>query len=118
LLVAAPLFLLSWFLQGEAWPNVIETRTLSAILYLGVFGSVLGFALYFYVLRRVETTRVALITLMTPVIALWVGAWFNGEPTETKIWLGTLMIMFGLLGFELGSRWRRPAKAGQSIPGR
>ncbi len=104
LMVAVPLFLLTWFLQGEAWPRVVDERVISAIIYLGIIGSVLGFALYFYLLRHVETMRVALITLITPVIALLVGQWFNGESVDGRVWFGTLLIMLGLLGFELGSR--------------
>jgi drug/metabolite transporter (DMT)-like permease len=104
LMVAVPLYLLTWFLQGDAWPAMIASRTISAIVYLGVVGSVLGFALYYYVLRHVETTRVALITLVTPVIALLVGQWLNGEQVDGRVWLGTVLIVSGLLGFELGSR--------------
>ncbi len=117
LLVAVPLFLLSWFLQGEPWPRVIDGRVLGSILYLGVVGSVLGFALFFYVLRHVETTRVALIALMTPVFALLVGQWLNNEVIDSRVWLGTGLIMLGLAGFELGSRLRpqlRPSRASES----
>jgi drug/metabolite transporter (DMT)-like permease len=117
LMVAVPLFLLSWFLQGDTWPAVIDNRVLLSILYLSVVGSVVGFALYFYVLRHVETTRVALITLMTPVIALLVGQWLNGEVIDGRIWAGTALIMLGLTGFELGSRlWPqlRPSRASES----
>lgn len=105
LAVAVPLFLLSWFLQGESWPLAIDSHVLGSILYLGVVGSVLGFALFFYVLRHVETTRVALITLMTPVLALLIGQWLNGEVIDGRVWFGTALIMLGLAGFELGSRF-------------
>ncbi|MCU7810749.1 MAG: DMT family transporter, partial [Candidatus Thiodiazotropha sp. (ex Notomyrtea botanica)] len=117
LIVAVPLFLLSWFLQGQSWPDAVDSRTLGSILYLGIIGSVLGFALYFYVLRHVETTRVALITLMTPVIALLAGQWLNGEVVDAKIWAGTVLIMLGLVGFELGSRFwpqLRPSRPSES----
>ncbi|MES9992118.1 MAG: DMT family transporter [Candidatus Thiodiazotropha sp.] len=118
LLVAVPLFLLSWFLQGESWPLVIEQRALNSIIYLGVVGSVLGFALYFYVLRHVETTKVALITLITPVLALLAGNWLNAEEFDVKVWVGTGLIMLGLAGFELGDRIRaqlRSSKASESV---
>jgi len=46
-----------------------------AIVYLAVFGSALGFVLYYYVLRNVQATRVTFITLITPVIALILGQW-------------------------------------------
>lgn len=108
LMVAVPLFLLTWFVQGESWPAAVDSRTFGSILYLGVVGSVLGFALYFYVLRHVETIRVALITLMTPVIALLAGQWLNGEAADARVWGGALLIMLGLAAFELGSRlWPR-----------
>ncbi|MEJ2694396.1 MAG: DMT family transporter [Candidatus Thiodiazotropha sp.] len=117
LVVAVPLFLLSWFLQGESWPAVVDARVLGSILYLGAVGSVLGFALYFYVLRHVETTRVALITLMTPGIALLVGQWLNHEVIDGRVWIGAALIMLGLAGFELGSRFwpqPRPSRARES----
>ena len=104
LMVSVPLFLLSWFLQGETWPAEIDNRALGAIVYLGVVGSVLGFALYYYVLKHVETIRVALITLITPVIALLAGQWLNGEVIDARVWVGTALIMLGLVGFELGGR--------------
>ncbi|MEW8505979.1 MAG: DMT family transporter [Candidatus Thiodiazotropha sp.] len=118
LLVAVPLFLLSWLLQGESWPPLIEQRALASIIYLGVVGSVLGFALYFYVLRHVETTKVALITLVTPVIALLAGKWLNAEVVDAKVWAGTALIMLGLAGFELGGRIRtqlRSSNASESV---
>ena len=104
LMVAVPLFLLSWFLQGQGWPSVMSERTLMAILYLGVVGSVIGFALYFYILRYVETTKVSLIAMMTPVIALLIGQWLNAEQIDERVWLGTSLILLGLAGFELGGK--------------
>jgi drug/metabolite transporter (DMT)-like permease len=117
LVVAVPLFLLSWFLQGESWPEAIDNRALGSIVYLGVVGSVLGFALYYYLLRHVETTRLALITLMTPVIALLAGQWLNQEIIDPGVWVGTALIMLGLVGFEMGSRlWPqlRPSRPRES----
>jgi drug/metabolite transporter (DMT)-like permease len=109
LIVAVPLFLLSWFLQGQSWPQTVDPRALASIVYLGVVGSVIGFTLYFYVLRHVETTRVALITLMTPVLALLAGEWLNEETADARVWGGALLIMLGLAAFELGSRfWPQP----------
>ncbi|MCG7940739.1 MAG: DMT family transporter [Candidatus Thiodiazotropha lotti] len=104
LLVAVPLFLLSWFIQGESWPQVIGERALASIIYLGIIGSVLGFALYFYILKNVETTKVALITLITPLFALLAGQWLNGEQIDQRVWLGTGLILLGLALFEFWGR--------------
>ena len=102
--VAAPLFLLTWFLSGNTWPETIATRTAGAIVYLAVIGSLLGFALYYHLLRSMDVTRVALIALITPVSALLLGAEFNNEATTPAIWWGTGLILSGLVSFEFGER--------------
>ncbi len=70
-----------------------------------VFGSALGFILYFYVLRRVEASRVALITLVTPVLALFLGQEVNGETIGTRELTGTAVILTGLAFYQWGDRW-------------
>jgi drug/metabolite transporter (DMT)-like permease len=57
-------------------------------------------------LRHVEATRVALITLLTPVIALFLGNALNGELISPETWSGTAMILSGLVLFEYGHRLR------------
>ena len=65
-------------------------------LYLGVFGSVAGFTLYFYVTKHLQAGQVALITLITPVSALLLGRALNGEHPGVDVWLGTVLILLGL----------------------
>ncbi|MDP1682567.1 MAG: DMT family transporter, partial [Burkholderiales bacterium] len=69
LLVALPLFFVVWWVMDGQWPAQITARAGAAIVYLGVFGSVLGFALYYYMIKHMEAGSVALIMLITPVIA-------------------------------------------------
>ncbi|MDP2881940.1 MAG: EamA family transporter [Azonexus sp.] len=72
LAVALPFFGLVWYLTDGRLPEMIPPRAGAAIVYLGVFGSVIGFALYYYVIKHLETSKVALITLL-------LGHWLNGE---------------------------------------
>ena len=58
LAVTVTLLLAVYYLTGEPLPRTIPVRTAVSIVYLGIIGSVLGFALYYYVLRHVEATRV------------------------------------------------------------
>lgn len=104
LVVAVPLYLASWFISGSAWPAEIPPRTFYAIAYLGVIATVLGFAMFFYVLRHVSATRVALLTLVTPVLALWLGQVLNGEAIGVPVVLGTALILLGLAMYEWGER--------------
>lgn len=96
LLVAMPLFAGAWWLIDGHIPNEIPSRSGAAIIYLGIFGSVLGFALYYYVIKHMEAGKVALITLITPVLALLLGNFLNGEVIEARVWMGAGLISFGL----------------------
>ena len=115
LVVAVPLLLLLYLLTGEPLPTFIPPRAAISILYLGLVGSVLGFAMYYYVLRHVEATRVALITLITPVAALMLGHYLNGEALQTEAIIGSATILSGLLLFEYGQqagKWVRDTLMG------
>ncbi len=107
LLLAVPLYLLSWWLSGAGMPAEISPQSLGAILYLALFGTVIGFNLYFYVLKRIPAAVVALITLITPVLALLLGQGLNGEHVEAQVWYGTLAILLGLSLYLWDGRGRR-----------
>lgn len=96
LFVVMPLFVLTWLVYDGELPARVAPQAGLALVYLGVFGSVLGFTLYFYLLRHLEANRVALITLVTPVLALLIGQTLNGEHLSAEIWLGSLLIVSGL----------------------
>jgi len=116
LLVALPLFTMNWALLDGGWPAEIELHSLWAIVYLGVFGSSLGFILYYYVLRNVQATRVALVTLITPIIALFLGQWLNEESVTTREWLGIGIILTGLACFQWGGYWSAAVRGRSSAP--
>lgn len=105
LVVALPLFFSAWWLADGHLPAALPERAVAATLYLGVFGSVLGFAMYFYMVKHMEAGRIALITLITPVMALLLGHSLNGETVLPQVWLGTASIVFGLALHRWGEQW-------------
>jgi len=111
LTVAVPLYLLLWLLFDGSTPQGLSERSLWAILYLAVFGTVVGFNLYFYVLKRVSAAAVGLVTLITPVLALLIGQGLNGETIDPRVWLGTAAILSGLVIYQLGGRSVRLLRA-------
>jgi drug/metabolite transporter (DMT)-like permease len=101
LTVATPLFVLAWVMADAAQlPADITPRAGAAIVYLGVFGSVVGFTLYYYVIKHLDAGRVALITLVTPVTALLLGQTLNAEFIPARGWVGIALIGAGLLLYE------------------
>lgn len=104
LLVASALFALTFLVSGSAIPDAMSPRTGLAIVYLGLVGSVAGFLMYYYVLRHVAATKVALLTLVTPVLALMLGNALNREPLSFSVLSGTTAILLGLVLFQFGPR--------------
>ena len=116
LVVALPMYLLSWGLLDGQLPTSVPDKAMASIVYLGLFGSVMGFILFFYVLKHVEASRVGLIPLVTPVSALMVGAVLNGEEIPSVVWTGTGLILLGMATYQWGDmlfRKRLPAVAAQ-----
>jgi drug/metabolite transporter (DMT)-like permease len=104
--LAVPLYLLSWLLFGNAVPAELPQHSIASIIYLALFGTVVGFNLYFYVLKRVAASVVGVITLITPVLALLLGQGLNGEQVGSHVWLGTVAILSGLSLYMWGGRLR------------
>jgi drug/metabolite transporter (DMT)-like permease len=119
LLIAVPLFVLSWLVSDGHAPVALPDHAFWSILYLGVVGSVVGFMLYYHVLRHVQASRVALIPLMTPVNALLLGQVLNDEIIGKREWLGAILILLGLALFEWGGKLRRslPVRGDDAIAG-
>lgn len=87
------------------WPE-LQARESLAIVYAGVIGSVVGFLLYFYLVRHVDAMKVALIPMITPVFAILIGHFLNDEQLSLSLWFGTAIVIVGLILFE----WRfRPS---------
>lgn len=113
LLVATPLFLLTWLLFDHHLPAALPARSLASIVYLGIVGSVIGFTLFFYILKHVSAHGSALITLITPVLALLLGATVNHEHVGVRIWTGAALVLGGLALHQWGGLLGRllPARA-------
>lgn len=94
--VATPLFGLLWFVTNSELPESVPVRSAAAIIYLGVFGSAIAFTMYYYVIKHMRATKISLITLITPVLALMLGNYFNGELLTPSLGFGTALILLGL----------------------
>jgi drug/metabolite transporter (DMT)-like permease len=107
LVFATPLFFGSWLAFDGAAPMQITARAGLSIIYLGVIGTLLGFTLYYYLLKRVEANQAALITLLPPVLALFLGTLVNGERLEIQTLAGSALVLFGLALHHFGPAWFR-----------
>jgi drug/metabolite transporter (DMT)-like permease len=80
--------------RGEVAPSLLEISTASWMswLYLVVFGSIVGFSAYSWLLRHVAPAKAGTYAFVNPVVAVLLGA-LAGEPVEpTTLWAMTLVL--------------------------
>ena len=63
--------------------------------------------MFFYVLKQIDASRVALVTLLTPVLALLFGRIFNQEQIGLELYLGATLILLGMGLYQWGERMIR-----------
>lgn len=99
IIVSLPLFTITCLLVGGFDSVQLSLRAVGSIVYLAIPGSLLAFVLYYYILKHLTAEHVALILVLTPVLALLWGRLFNHESLPTQTWLGALIILLGLVGY-------------------
>lgn len=79
-------------------------RAIWCVLYLTFAGTIAAFWLYYWLLVRIESTRAMMISLVTPLIAVIIGAIVLGETLPPQTGLGGLLIIasIGLIVFRKG----------------
>ncbi len=68
--------------------------SIGALLYLAIFGSVVTFTLYFWLLSHMPAKRLALIAYVIPVVAVAIGA-LRGEPLTLHTLVGAALVVAG-----------------------
>ncbi len=97
LLFALPGLLLSWWVMDGAIPQAVSIKSAGSIVYLAIVGSLIGSALFFYILQRLSASAVSLITLMTPVLAIVIGKNLADEDLSSHTLFGVALVLVALL---------------------
>ncbi len=105
LLLASALFG-EWGSRGgvRASYAAISPRSLWALAYLIVFGSIVAFTAYNWLLERYSPTLVATHTYVNPVVAVLLGWWLAGEKVTLSMGVAAAMILAAILLVERGGR--------------
>lgn len=97
---ALPGFFLTWWLMDGGMPSSVSMESLWAVIYLAVVGSLLGFVAYFVILRQLPLALVSIIPLITPVLALWLGAAVLSEVVSYQLMMGSALIIVALAAYD------------------
>jgi drug/metabolite transporter (DMT)-like permease len=71
-------------------------RTLGALAYLVLAGSMAGFSAYAYALKHLPVAVVSLYAYINPVAAVWLGTVILGEPFSPRIALAAGVVLAGV----------------------
>jgi len=82
-----------------------------ALAYLIVFGSIIGFTAYLWLLHRESPTRVGTYAYVNPVVAVLLGYVAKGEPLGLRTILGTLFVLVSVVLITTIPRMPAPASA-------
>ena len=105
--LSLPCFVVLWLASGEPLSIPLSTRGFWSVLYLALFGSLIGFLCYFLILSRLTAATVALVTLITPVLALGIGMLLNQEQPSLSMLIGAALILLALGAYLFGDRLAR-----------
>lgn len=73
----------------------LDMQGLCALLYLAVACSVVGFSLFFYLIRTIGVARSNLVSYMTPAVAVLLGWLWLGETVGARELIGLVVILSG-----------------------
>lgn len=84
------------FAAGEAHRFRATPRTLGALLYLTLFGSVLAYTAFVYAVTALRTTTLSLYAYINPVVAVILGWAILHEPLTFTAGVAMVVILTGL----------------------
>lgn len=87
--------------EGNPFKHNWSGNAIISVLYLTVFGTVLAFWFYYWLLSKIESTKAMMISLVTPLLAVVIGAVFLDEKLPPQTFFGGLLILasIGLIVF-------------------
>jgi len=93
---------------------VWTTRGVVAVVYLTIFGSLVGFTAYIWLLEHVPTAKVATYAYVNPVVAVLLGWLILHEEVNRYILVGAVIIVGSVVLVTL-SKLRAPASSAAKV---
>jgi len=91
-----PLLLLGIATEGNPLRFHWTAMALVSLAYLVIVGSVIAFALYYWLVRHMDVTKTMLIALVTPVVAVVIGMIVLHEKFNWRLFAGAACIISGI----------------------
>jgi drug/metabolite transporter (DMT)-like permease len=97
MLIAGSILVTIGLFFGESGRFGFDPRGLAALVYLVIFGSLLGYGSFIYALAKLPATKVSMYAYINPVIAVLLGWLVLGERLDRFVILSTAVILLGVV---------------------
>jgi drug/metabolite transporter (DMT)-like permease len=78
------------------WAHLSFTpRTLAAMLYLSIAGSLVAYSAYIYAIQHLPLSLVSLYAYINPIIAVTLGTLLLSEPFSARIAASAALVLLG-----------------------
>ncbi|MBY3623036.1 EamA family transporter [Acinetobacter sp. CUI P1] len=85
-----------WILQYVP-TQMPSAKSLLALFYTVIMASLIAMFCYFKLVQNLKPTTLSLTTVMTPLLAILIGAFLNDEQLSVQVFVGASIVLFGLL---------------------
>ena len=87
---------------------VLSTAAILALLFQTLVIAIGTYLLWFWLLRQYLTSRLMLLSLLTPVFGVALGALILDDPIDARFALGTMLVLIGILIVNARQLLQRP----------
>lgn len=110
MITAGITLLIGSLLSGERLEHMPTAAGWGALLYLVVFGSIVAFSAYMYLLKNVRPAAATSYAYVNPAVAVLLGVMFAGETIGGEECLAMVVIISAVVMIGL-PQWRKPQVA-------
>ncbi len=99
LIAGCSLLILSFIIQEDiaSIPQKFTWTAFFCLIYLMVFGSMIAYTAFNFLLTKEDPRRVSTVTYINPIIALFLGWYFNNEVISIQSFLAASVLISGVV---------------------
>jgi drug/metabolite transporter (DMT)-like permease len=119
MLIGGTALLVGGVLLGEVGRTDVtefSTRSIAAVVYLIVFGSIIAFTAYTWLLANAPVSTVATYAYVNPIVAVALGAIILSEPITPRTLVAAILIVGAVVAM-ISGRSRETDKAEPGVGG-
>jgi drug/metabolite transporter (DMT)-like permease len=97
MVIAGILLILIGIFFNEAPRFDLNPEGLAALVYLAIFGSIIGYSSFIYALAKLPAAKVSMYAYVNPIIAVLLGWLILNEQLDWRVALATAVILSGVV---------------------